>query len=151
MIPVFNHTVVTERGRRTFLKMVGAVLVSLVLPNVFGGSARAREIEEDSSKNHEGFPTDALLEKSLNHTGQKIPEGKGSYTGDEARAASDRQVVLHFGSGVEEFANAQLKVLHGKGCPAIALPGGPDGLVKTYTGGLESKNLCPGEKPDSAL
>ena len=69
---------------------------------------------------------------------------KGFCTGDEARAASARQIVLHHGTGVEMQVEDELRLLHKEGYPAIALPGGPNGLVKMFVAELSPKNLYTG-------
>lgn len=74
------------------------------------------------------------------HTPASIDTSK-PWARKAAFQASEGRIVLHYGEGIEEIsAQLEAETLSDRGYPAIAVPGGPKGMVELFIG----KKIIPG-------
>lgn len=107
------------------------------------GYAKAQTIDNDSEKLTQEFELVHGLsyearnivswEESTEDLFKGKPVNQKTYTGKDAYRASTSQIVLHYG---EEMLAVDLlaKDFTERGCPAVALPGGPKGQVEMFIG-----------------
>lgn len=92
------------------------------LSNTFDGSAHAQD---------RAVPT---AHSPSAHTPTSIDTSK-PWARKSAFQASEGRIVLHYGEGIEEIsARLEAESLSDRGYPAIAVPGGPTGMVELFVG-----------------
>ena len=77
----------------------------------------------------------APIMQSTAHPGgtptSKKEETQKLYSRKEAYRASTGRIVLHYGKGTKRAENIA-EILNDRGYPAVAYPGGPEGLVELF-------------------